>query len=212
MKPFLILILSLSFTITAFAQQDSLGFTNKAEAKNLTVNGLKEGKWCESIFVNIDLDPVEEPFPAYKLTIYKGRTPFGIQRWYWADGTLEREIPYKNGSINGIYKSYFTNGILKTLDTCVNGVINGWSNNYYRSSKLKCEIFLINGKIKITKYYDENGNLIINGEIKETYETGYGSILVIKNGKLKAEYYIDKNGVKHRQRKPLKLFGKYYYF
>jgi hypothetical protein len=46
MKPFLILILSLSFTISAIGQQDS-GFTNKAEAKNEMVNGMKEGKWVE---------------------------------------------------------------------------------------------------------------------------------------------------------------------
>ncbi len=29
------------------AAEDSLGFTNKAEAKNLMVNGLREGKWVE---------------------------------------------------------------------------------------------------------------------------------------------------------------------
>ena len=46
MKYFLALILSLSFSLAVFAQADS-GFTNKAEATNQMVNGLKEGKWLQ---------------------------------------------------------------------------------------------------------------------------------------------------------------------
>ncbi|HTB30831.1 MAG TPA: hypothetical protein VK808_02330, partial [Bacteroidia bacterium] len=45
---FLIGIIFLFIALGAFGQDypDS-GFTNKAEAKNLMVNGLKEGKWVE---------------------------------------------------------------------------------------------------------------------------------------------------------------------
>jgi hypothetical protein len=52
MKPFLIILISLLTTLTAIGQSgvaDSNGFTNRNEAKNLTVNGLKEGKWIEYI-------------------------------------------------------------------------------------------------------------------------------------------------------------------
>ena len=45
----LIGIVLLAFTLTAFGQQEwaDSSFTNKAEAKNLMVNGLKDGKWIE---------------------------------------------------------------------------------------------------------------------------------------------------------------------
>jgi hypothetical protein len=53
MRGFLILIVAVLFSIAGFAQQDS-GFTNKAEAKNLIVNGLKEGKWIEYMGMALD--------------------------------------------------------------------------------------------------------------------------------------------------------------
>ena len=45
-KPTSILLIAISCFIL-FACQQEQGFTNKAEAKNLMVNGLKEGKWME---------------------------------------------------------------------------------------------------------------------------------------------------------------------
>lgn len=73
----LILILPPSLTLSAFGQTppDS-GFTNKAEAKNLMVNGLKEGKWIEYYDTDLNLSgsgekildfPVEE---AYLYDLY----------------------------------------------------------------------------------------------------------------------------------------------
>lgn len=51
MKAFSIMILSLYFASITFGQQDypDSGFTNKAETKNLTVNGVKQGKWLEFV-------------------------------------------------------------------------------------------------------------------------------------------------------------------
>jgi|GEM_PF-5475944 hypothetical protein len=51
MKPLLIIILSFSFTISALGQKpeySDTGFTNKAEAKNLIVNGKKERVYVQS--------------------------------------------------------------------------------------------------------------------------------------------------------------------
>src|ERR1700728_4756526 len=48
----IILILSLFSSLTVFGQQPEYpdsGFTNKAEARNLIMNGKEEGKWCEYI-------------------------------------------------------------------------------------------------------------------------------------------------------------------
>ena len=49
MKHFLIILISISFTLTAFGQPEypDSGFTDRTEAKNLMANGLKEGKWVE---------------------------------------------------------------------------------------------------------------------------------------------------------------------
>jgi len=49
MKAFTILILFFCFALAAIGQSDypDSGFTNKLEAKNQLVNGLKEGKWVE---------------------------------------------------------------------------------------------------------------------------------------------------------------------
>ena len=107
MKPYLILILSLFFTITAFGQQaipDS-GFTNKAEAKNLMVNGLKEGKWCE--YMNSQGIIIKDTQNAiyYCLVIYRSGILDGmVHEFNIANGRLEKEAPYSIGMENGIEK------------------------------------------------------------------------------------------------------------
>ena len=80
MKPFFILIISLSISLIAFGQADSLGFTNKAEAKNLMVNGLKEGKWIEYIYgIKMNLKD-SSIITGYKSTIYKAGKSFEFPR------------------------------------------------------------------------------------------------------------------------------------
>ncbi len=68
MNKLLILILSLSMTITAFGQQEN-SFTNKTEAKNQMVNGMKEGKWIEYDDSDYKLT-TDENAAYYRLSIY----------------------------------------------------------------------------------------------------------------------------------------------
>ncbi|MGP8215607.1 MAG: hypothetical protein ACLQQ4_08600 [Bacteroidia bacterium] len=102
MKLFLIIILSFSFTLTSIGQQNPLdsGFTNKAEAKNLVINGKKEGKWLEYIkriqLDNIDVTNDTNLAGHYKLTIYRAGKPFGIMRQYYMSGKLMSETKYTN--------------------------------------------------------------------------------------------------------------------
>ena len=169
MKLLLILILSLSFTLTAFGQDytDS-SFTNKAEAKNLTVNSLKEGKWLEYIGYDDTLGaPYEEdvtgtnkPYIYYRLTVYKTGKPSGIVRQYYKDGVLKKETPFINGRIEGIEKTYYDNGKLYSETPYTSSQINGDVKEYYMSGRLLRVITYSYGIQRQTKKYDDNGNEI----------------------------------------------------
>ncbi len=148
-----ILFFLTTYSLSLFAQAlpDSAGFTNKAEAKNLMVNGLKEGKWCEYL-----------GYPHYRLTIYKEGAPYGIVRAYNKSDTLHYEIPYQNGKRNGIAKYYYEYGShsLKYSLPYSDDKINGIAKVYYTNGKLKSETTYINGTKGATKSYDENGKEI----------------------------------------------------
>ncbi|HTA84509.1 MAG TPA: carboxypeptidase regulatory-like domain-containing protein [Bacteroidia bacterium] len=129
MKPFLIILISLITTLTAFGQADS-GFTNKAEAKNLTVNGLKEGKWVESVYTNCCDRPIgDSNLEHYSLVIYKHGKPIGIVRdydssWkliiYTVKGTVTDKYTHK--PIEGItVKMVGSDGSIDSVETDTKG-------------------------------------------------------------------------------------------
>ena|GEM_PF-3077015 len=89
---FIISILSLFFTLTAFGQADSLGFTNRAEAKNLMVNGQKQGKWVEYIDADNLVTNDPQKAQAYRLIIYKEGHPYGVIREYNKSGKLNWQV------------------------------------------------------------------------------------------------------------------------
>jgi|SRR6185312_4758297 len=160
MKYLLFVILSLCFACNAIGQNypDS-GFTNKAEAKNLMVNGLKEGKWVEYIGLNDSITTDTSAF-FYCLSIYKGGKVNGIVRCYFNHGYLNSETPYVDGKINGVQKFFYKSGkILETIDM-TDGKANGMSKFYYESGKLKMVTPFINGKQGVGKGYYENGKEI----------------------------------------------------
>ncbi|HTB05641.1 MAG TPA: toxin-antitoxin system YwqK family antitoxin [Bacteroidia bacterium] len=193
MKPLLIIILSLSLSIAAFGQQDSLGFTDSTEAKNLIINGLKQGKWVE------DIDETEYPMGQkyYCLTVYRTGIEYGIQRGYYMSGKLYFITSFKNGKQNGLYKEYFENGILSLEEPFTYGLTNGIVKGYDEDGKLTLETPYSNGKINgVQKEYYENGNIeketpYKNGDkdglIKEYYENGG-----IKSISIDTDYVIKK--------------------
>src|SRR5665213_1795900 len=155
MKP-LILILFISLTFSAFGQQPEYsdsGFTNKAEAKNLIVNGLKEGKWIEWILQNIDNIRITSDstyaYEAsyYRLILYKKDKPTGIVRWYYMNGNLFSETPFTNGKENGLERQYYRSGELEHETKYANGKEVGIEKSYYASGKINDETPYIKGKI-----------------------------------------------------------------
>lgn len=181
MRTFLILIVSLYFTLTAFAQQNppDSGFTNKLEATNQLVNGQKEGKWIEYIDENGNFTR-KESATSYELAIYKSGKLFGIVRCYYNNGMIESVATYLNGKMNGIHKLYLSGKIAHEIPY-KDGEINGIAKYYYDNGKLSAETPYTHGKINgIEKVYSENGTLLRE--------------IIYKHGNVKEKKYFDKNG------------------
>lgn len=170
-KLFLILILLVSFMLPAIGQMDS-GFTNKAEAKNQVVNGVKEGKWVEN-------SPIYVGY--YTLTIYKAGKPLGIVRQYYPDGKLYLQSIYHNGKKNGLEKTYNESGQLEVETLFVNDLRNGIEKCYFASANYKATVY-IDGRTEEMGPQDSlDGKLIIetpwvngkiNGVQKQYYSNG----------------------------------------
>lgn len=181
MKTLLFLIFLSYISTATFAQQDS-GFTNKAEATNLMVNGIKDGKWIEYEDENGNYTRKESSV-FYELTIYSAGKSTGIARRYYNNGVLEsespykngkidgtskiylsgkvvREIPYKDGKIDGLARYYYDTGILSAETPYTNGKINGTEKLYSEKGKLIRETTYKHGNVKKKKFYDENGNVL----------------------------------------------------
>lgn len=174
---FVLLLLSCN----AFAQQPEYpdsGFTNKAEAKNLIMNGKKEGKWCE--YSNGGLDITSDTNAVYYiLTIYKAGVPTGIVRKYYGHhGVLCSESPYKNGKLNGVQKIYrsYKGSLMVTLieeKPYVDGEVNGIVKEYNINGGLKSELSYINGKAQgMKKQYFSDGHVSIETPYVDDLKNG----------------------------------------
>jgi antitoxin component YwqK of YwqJK toxin-antitoxin module len=178
--------MSLLLNIHSFGQSlpDS-GFTDRAEAKNETVNGVKQGKWVEFVD-NGDRPVASEKYAVYCLLIvYKDGAPYGLLRKYdLGTKQLFWTIPYSGGKRNGIMKKYYYyNKRIKSEIPYVNDTICGIVKDYYEATcNLKCETpyshNLMNG---IQKTYSVDGKTILT---ESTYLGGK------KNG-LTKDYYAD---------------------
>src|SRR6185312_12129852 len=189
------LIVFLFLTLSALGQNqpDSLGFTNKAEAKNKMVKGKKEGKWVE--YINILGHPTKDPKEEYiyELTTYKSGNPIGVNRNYSCEGNiLLSEYPYRNGKVNGIVKFYCNeSGRLCWEVSFIDGKETGWAKEYYEGGNLRQELSYLNGKKNgMEKTYYESGGL--SSEISYINDTIVGlDKSYFKNGNIK---YVDSVG------------------
>ncbi len=201
MKAFGILILSFSFTLTTFGQADS-SFTNKEEAKNLKVNGLKEGKWVEYFDYGDKTETKSKHAPLYRLTIYKAGKPYGMAREYRKSGKLLSETIY-NGD-KRTRKLYDESGFLGLADTINGSQHFGIMYLYYANGKLWSESrFLIDASTGTTYYmpkieeclykvriigdknYFEDGTLASEG-FRDGQDNGIKKVYY-KSGKLERE-------------------------
>ena len=59
-----------------------------------------------------------------------------LEKEYYANGKLAREIPLKDGLINGEAKDYYENGKIRSTATFVNGDIDGVVKEYNQAGKV----------------------------------------------------------------------------
>ena len=69
-----------------------------------------------------------------------------LEKEYYVNGKLAREIPLKNGLINGEAKDYYENGKIRSTATFVNGDIDGIVKEYNQTGKVIKETLYKNGK------------------------------------------------------------------
>ncbi|BEO95262.1 toxin-antitoxin system YwqK family antitoxin [Fusobacterium nucleatum] len=69
-----------------------------------------------------------------------------LEKEYYANGKLAREIPLKDGLINGEAKDYYENGKIRSTATFVNGDIDGVVKEYNQAGKVVKETLYKNGK------------------------------------------------------------------
>ena len=92
---------------------------------------------------------------------YKKGKKEGLEKMYAETGTLAIETPYKGGKENGIEIHYDGNGNLWEEIPYKNGKEEGIAKWYYENGKLQKEISFKKGKKEGTvKIYDENGKLL----------------------------------------------------
>jgi len=160
MKPLLLILTLLYTALTAFGQQPEYpdsGFTNKAEAKNLIVNGKKEGKWIEYMEEGYR-DTQDTAAFYYTCTIYKEGKPYGIQRVYYRSGKIRFEYPYVSGRLNGMVKVFYESGVLYEEISHKDGMKNGIWKEYYENGKPYSEAPYANDlPSKLPKKYNEDG-------------------------------------------------------
>lgn len=196
MKPILILLMPFFITCNTIEEKGSVnkpeapsdsGFTNKAEAKNLMVNGLKEGKWMEYMDTNYKVVS-DTSAPYYILAMYKAGEEFGISHGYYKkSGKLLFETHYNNGQTNGSDKGYYESGVLMYEANCIHGKLDGVYKEYYENGKLELEApFKDDSENGVERDYDTNGvleeetpvtyssedSININGMQKDYYEDG----------------------------------------
>ena len=69
-----------------------------------------------------------------------------LEKEYYANGKLAREIPLKDGLVNGEAKDYYETGKIRSTATFVNGDIDGIVKEYNQAGKVIKETLYKNGK------------------------------------------------------------------
>jgi len=177
---FVFFISNLQLVIGQINNIDS-GFTNKSEAKDLKVNGLKEGKWFEYLD-SASITTTDTNAPYYCLRVYKSDKIRGLEREYYKSGKIRGEFFYtKSGSIDGISKTYYENGKIMNEAIFIKDTVNVMYKAFYENGNIEFEVPFINGKENgVYKHYTEDG--VLSWEINYT------------DGKMGERRDYDKNG------------------
>ncbi|WP_410780181.1 toxin-antitoxin system YwqK family antitoxin, partial [Helicobacter bilis] len=79
----------------------------------------------------------------------------GIEKWYYENGNLWREIPYKNNKAEGIEKWYYENGKLMAEIPYLNNLFHGDTRFYTEDGKLLALFKGENDRITSGKCFDD---------------------------------------------------------
>ena len=80
-----------------------------------------------------------------KETFFKNKN-IVLEKEYYANGKLAKEIPLKDGLVSGEAKDYYENGKIRSTATFVNGDIDGIVKEYNQTGKVIKETLYKNGK------------------------------------------------------------------
>ena len=111
-------------------------------------------------------------------------------RWiyFFDNGSIFKEVQFKDNLEHGTFKRYFENGQIAVLSNFTNGVREGKGIEYYENGRPKEEWEYRNGKFFAISFWDENGvQTIIDGSGYKIEKYGYAEADV------KKEFY--KNGI-----------------
>jgi len=112
----------------------------------------------------------------------------GIRKYYFDNGALKSEVPYKDGKRNGICKNYYESGKVNLQVDYKDGVKDGISIWYYENGNKYMESPYVEGKMDgEKKIFYESGNRKAIIPYKNGYE-GKGLIEYTKSGKVKKQY------------------------
>lgn len=128
----------------------------------------------------------------------------GIQRVYFENGTVQRELTVQNGKINGAYKQFYENGKPSDETLYKEGKRSGVAKTFYENGNLWQTMNYEDDKLEGENIvYDEHGNIIVKRNYKNdkkegeehVYEEGKEiGVITYRNGKPTGYKYVDLDG------------------
>jgi len=94
----------------------------------------------------------------------------GNAKFYYDNGKLKEERPYKNGKIEGVVKHYYKSGNLKDVYSILNGKREGNYTLYDDKGKVLKDVNFVGGKIYVKKipfYLDDEKNTYVKKSLKK---------------------------------------------
>ena len=70
----------------------------------------------------------------------------GLERWYYPEGTINREVNYVNGKYDGVVTQWYRAGQKANEDNYVNGELEGLSTRWHRNGQKASEENYVNGE------------------------------------------------------------------
>lgn len=104
--------------------------TNKAEAKNEIIKGVKQGKWIEYLDGNLNKTLSQDSANYYKLIIYKNGMIMETERIYNIEDVLYSENFYVDGKIEGTSKIFYNDGDILSEVPYKEGLKEGIAKSY----------------------------------------------------------------------------------